>query len=95
MDEKEVKVLKYIKERVSGNNSYKYETSVSDDLMFKEIDFYIDKLFDRGYVVAKSSNWAIRGGRSDNQFRSNLVAIIYDHLKISLMGEAIIKELDL
>jgi hypothetical protein len=92
VDDKELKVLKYLKERIEGNNNTEYQTDVPDYLIIKEIGYYLEKLFDKKYVIAKNLNWAIRGGQRENQFRSNLVAIIYDHLKISQEGEKAIKE---
>jgi len=94
MDKIEYKVIKYVTEKIKGNDS-KYETDLDEDDINNEIGYYIEKLIDKRYIESRCEHWVGRGGSRKGKYNNNVVYIIYENLKILPKGEKAIEEYEM
>jgi len=89
MVEKELYVLKYINEKINGNENIKYNCDIEEEYAINEIAHYIKRLLSKRYVIGKQ--WSVLNDKEISIYKNKILFIYYENLQLTKVG---IKEIN-
>lgn len=89
MGEKELYVLKYVNEKINGNEDVKYNCDIEEEYTINEIAHYVKRLLSKRYIIGKE--WAILSDKDVSIYKNNILSIYYSKLQLTKIG---IKEIN-
>jgi hypothetical protein len=91
MNEKELAALKYVVERINGNENAEYIFDGDFNDKNKEIGMYIKKFLAEGLITTDKDKWTVNGGNTYNKYKNNIIMIHYDFLNFTNKAKMIIE----
>lgn len=89
MKEKELYVLRYVSEKMNGNEDIKYKCDIEEEYSVNEIAHYLKRLISKGYI--RGRQWGLIDGNEASLYKNKIVYIYYDKLVITKNGREKIK----
>ncbi|HEY5524727.1 MAG TPA: hypothetical protein VIK26_05235 [Clostridium sp.] len=84
MKEKELYVLKYVNEKINGNDDVEYNCDIEEEYAVKEIAHYLKRLISKGYI--RGRNWAMINGEEVSVYKNKVFSIYYEKLVLTKNG---------
>lgn len=91
MKEKELYVLKYVSEKINGNEYIKYNCDIEEEYSVKEIAHYLRRLISKGYI--RGRQWGLIDDSEASVYKNKVFSIYYDKLIITKNGREEIKKI--